>query len=242
MKLSHTYEPSRGSTTTATDSQAYFDDLTARAVAATEAKRTRRQAEDTHGLALEGVDFFNPETTIERLRFQYRLGTEGPVDLQTLKSYRDNLGKLRGFIAESRLAHLSAQKLTRMLEEETSLVGSAVETLSSSGISRGQKNRAYNYAGMTIARVLRMLGLPYVNREAVLFLWHNGGRALYASNEVDVIDPYQQVTVDAGRDPRDALETQARRRWNYPRSFGHAPSANGSLVALFAEQVIRRGM
>ena len=74
-----------------------------------------------------------------------------------------------------------------------------------------RKNFDYIEAGWGITQTLRNVAFPYPAQEAVKVLWHGGYAEL--QGPVNVIDPHKTYSRQEGKDPRDAPEREAVRRW-----------------------------
>ena len=93
------------------------------------------------------------------------------------------------------------------------------------GSTRGQNDFGYDSTGIMLVWCLRDYGVPYAFAEAAVLLWHSGAQELV--QEVDVINPLFDRSVE-GKDPRDGLDSIARKRWNILRSEKSAKSKGRS--------------
>ena len=151
--------------------------------------------------------------TIQWARMAFRLDTTDVADdRKMVEKYQNLLRNLRNF-ADS--VGMGRSTFLRALDSELWFAEEAASGLASAGTARAAKNRTYNRAGGHIASVLSMLGLPYPNQEAAVFLWYNGGSELAEIGSVEVIDPFRGRVVEPGKDPRESLESEARKRWSY---------------------------
>ena len=156
--------------------------------------------------------------------------------LNRLRAFRTTVGGSEFWEEEAgteevKLRHTGASKehgkvafeLTCALDAEIQALEAELESNEKIwGSTRNQNNFAYNTTGATLAWVLKDYGVPYAYSEAVVFLWHSGAHELV--QEVDVINPLIDRSM-AGEDPRDALDSVARKRW---KIFQSQKGAKGS--------------
>lgn len=81
----------------------------------------------------------------------------------------------------------------------------------SPGNKRARRNFHYAEAGSAMTALLKCVGVAYPATAAVSLLWFTGYRDL--ADTADVLDPNACRSPIPGKDPRDPMESEARKRW-----------------------------
>ena len=176
------------------------------------------------------------ETQGERVPWHYKNRVKDRKLLNRLKAFRSTVGG-REFWEEKvgtdqvTLRRTGSSKehgkvsfeLTCALDAEIQELEAELESHEKIwGSTRDQNNFGYDSTGAMLVWCMKDYGVPYAFAEAAVLLWHSGAQEFV--QEVDVINPLIDRSV-AEKDPRDALDSIARKRWNILRS---RKSAKGS--------------